>query len=589
MDNTKGEFNDHSPESLIAEAIRYQNSGEVDKALTIYTKASLVNPDNSEIFYQIGMLFKLKGQLNEAETNIRKAIFIQPDFVDAYINLGLILQISGRLIEARHATLQAINLSPHLVFPYINLADIMIHQGRADEAQLITIKAISVDPYCPYPYSNLAGMIKGRGLLLQSKKLANSAIKLMPELAEAYSNLSSVLNEMGRLDAAEIAMKFALRSKRNEPILYLNLAGLLMQKGDLDQAEKNLIKGLNLDDKLNHAHFLLSQFSDYRAYPFLRDQLFKSINDTSLKNKEDIDLMFAASNLLHRERRFKESTRYLKQANDYKLALYPSDADKLINRTNEIYNQTSDCLSIRSQISEKSRCLFIVGMPRSGSTLIDSILSMNPEVMSLGEVGIFDEAMSEWHEKSTSDYDNNLYQIYLKRRSKYGKNLNITTDKYLYNYRHVALIASEFPCVQILNCYRNPLDNILSLYRANFKQGNYYSSSLDDSARVLINKEQVMKKFKSKYPLNIYDINYDQLVKKPKQKIRELISWLGWDWSDSYLSPQKNPRSIQTASCIQVRNPINAKSVGGWRNYKELLAPAIEILQANNIDVNYID
>ena len=108
--------------------------------------------------------------------------------------------------------------------------------------------------------------------------------------------------------------------------------------------------------------------------------------------------------------------------------------------------------------------------------------------------------------------------------------------------------------------------------------GNEYSSSLVDCARVYLDQEDIMAEYKNRFRSNIYDLNYDSLVSNPNKEIKSLISWLGWQWDDSYLSPHLNPRSVSTASNIQVRSPINSNSIGGWKNYKDMLKPAIQIL-----------
>ena len=127
-------------------------------------------------------------------------------------------------------------------------------------------------------------------------------------------------------------------------------------------------------------------------------------------------------------------------------------------------------------------------------------------------------------------------------------------------------------------CYRNPLDNILSIYRTHFNTGNKYSSSLVDSANVYLDQDEIMTEYKNSFRSKIYDLNYDSLVSNPNKEIKSLISWLGWKWDNKYLSPHLNQRSVSTASNVQVRSPINSKSVGGWKNYKDMLKPAIEIL-----------
>ncbi len=185
--------------------------------------------------------------------------------------------------------------------------------------------------------------------------------------------------------------------------------------------------------------------------------------------------------------------------------------------------------------------------------------------------------------ESFLDYKRSNQQITLPERSwkkikDRKEQSNITTNKNLYNYQFTGIIVKKIPNAKIIHCYRNPLDNILSIYRTHFAGGNEYSSSLVDCAKVYLDQEKIMTEYKNRYRSKIYDLNYDSLVSNPKQEIKSLISWLGWKWDEKYLSPHLNPRSVSTASNVQVRSPINSKSIGGWKKYKDMLKPAIEKL-----------
>ena len=159
---------------------------------------------------------------------------------------------------------------------------------------------------------------------------------------------------------------------------------------------------------------------------------------------------------------------------------------------------------------------------------------------------------------------------------------NGTTNKWLYNYQYAGIIAKAIPNAKIIHCFRNPLDNILSIYRANFSKGNQYSSSLEDCAKVLLNQESKMQIYKNQFRSKIYDLDYELLVKKPQLIIKSLIEWLGWEWNDNFLSPHLNKRPVLTRSNVEIRSPIHSKSLGGWKNYKKMLKPAIKILSQEN-------
>ena len=226
------------------------------------------------------------------------------------------------------------------------------------------------------------------------------------------------------------------------------------------------------------------------------------------------------------------------------------------------------------ELKNSSENIFIVGMPRCGSTLLESIISMNNNVYALGEINILEESYLEYKE---SKKKKRIDELYIEKVNKKTQ-LNITTNKWLYNYRYAGIISDEIPNSKIIHCYRNPLDNILSLYRAHFTKGNQYSSSLVNCAKVYLEQEKIMSIYKNKFQSKIYNLNYDLLVSNPDKEIKSLISWLGWKWKDLYLSPHQNTRAIATRSSVEVRSPINSKSIGGWKNYREMLKPALEIL-----------
>ena len=278
---------------------------------------------------------------------------------------------------------------------------------------------------------------------------------------------------------------------------------------------------------------------------------------------------------MHKDNNFKESANNLQKANELKLTLNPSQHDELIEKSKNLL-----IASKKTEINDKDNAkypqsIFIVGMPRSGSTLIESILSMNSNVQDLGEINILEESYEE--EKRNSQCST-LAELYWQKIKTKKQEWKATTNKWLYNYQYSGIIASQIPNAKIIHSFRNPLDNILSIYRANFATGNKFSSSLIDCSKVYLNQENIMNQYKKEFGSRIYNLNYDLLVTNPEKEIKSLIAYLGWAWDDIYLTPHLNKRSVQTASVVQVRSPINSKSIGAWKNYKKLLQPAINLI-----------
>ena len=153
-------------------------------------------------------------------------------------------------------------------------------------------------------------------------------------------------------------------------------------------------------------------------------------------------------------------------------------------------------------------------MPRCGSTLVESIISVKNNVYDLGEINILEEAFREYKKyKGNLNFD----ELYFRKVNN-KTNLRITTNKWLYNYQYAGIIARDIPIAKIIHCHRNPLDNVLSIYRAHFAQGNEYSSSLIDCTNIYLNHE-IMQKYKNKFKSKIYDLNYDMLVRNLNKKL----------------------------------------------------------------------
>ena len=141
------------------------------------------------------------------------------------------------------------------------------------------------------------------------------------------------------------------------------------------------------------------------------------------------------------------------------------------------------------------------------------------------------------------------------------------------------------PAAKIIPCSRNPMDNILSMYRSNLSPGNSYTANIEDAAKVLIAQEQAMQIQKSRHPEKIFTFNYDQFVNEPEVNLRKLLRWLDLEFNERYLHPEESTRRVNTASVMQARKPISNKSVGGWKNYEYMLKPAMRILQESGIQI----
>ena len=414
--------------------------------------------------------------------------------------------------------------------------------------------------------------MKGFGDQYKSRKGNNKKIKVFKE-----QTISQAINFhlQGNIEEASKYYQYCIDQNFNDHRVFSNFGLILKDLGKLQDAELSLRKAIELNPDFAKAYYLISTLKPSTNNQSWQKKLFSksTINDKTQEDK--INIYFARANVLHKEKNYIESSRYIKLANQLKLILKPSNADTLLNQSKVLLIESDKKEINQKKYTHSPESIFIVGMPRSGSTLLESILSMNTSVDDLGESNILKESFLD---NKKSNHELALAERYWKKIKDHNKQFNITTNKNLYNYQYAGIIAKQIPNAKIIHCYRNPLDNILSIFRAHFDKGNEYSSSLVDCANIYLNQMEIMSNYKNKFRSIIYDFSYDSLVSNPKQEIEYLISWLGWEWDNKYLTPHLNPRSISTASNVQVRSPINSKSIGGWKNYKDMLKPAIEIL-----------
>ena len=514
------------------------------------------------------------GNQKYSKNKIKKKSNIE-SYKKQIINQAIQLQLKGKNLEAAKFYQQIINQGCNDQRVFLNYGVIFKKFRKLKEAEFFIRKAIEINPDYALAHSNLGTILKDLGKLKEAEFATRKAIEINPGIAEAYSNLGTILKNLGKLKEAELTTRKAIEINPNYALAHSNLGSILKNLGNLKESELAFCKAIEIQPYLASAYFSLSTLNYSKKSKKWEKQLF---SEKILKNnldKDKINIYFARGNILHNEKTYQESSKYYNLANKLKLDIKPSQSEYRIKKSKKLLIETDKLEINKKECINYPKSIFIVGMPRSGSTLLESILSLNTDVYDLGEINILEES---YLEKKKIDQKSHLIDIYNERLGRITNEYKIVTNKWLYNYQYTGIISKQIPNAKIIHCYRNPLDNILSIYRANFESGNEYSSSLIDCTRIYLDQEEIMCKYKNRFRSKIYDLNYDSLVGDPNNEIKSLISWLGWQWDDSYLFPHLNPRPVSTASSVQVRSPINSKSSGGWKNYKEMLKPSIEIL-----------
>ena len=265
-----------------------------------------------------------------------------------------------------------------------------------------------------------------------------------------------------------------------------------------------------------------------------------------------------------------------------------AEASETLIKVNEKLSQANSV----TPSSFYTKPIFIIGLPRSGSTLVESILSRAPEVQDLGEIRALERSIELLQAESDLE-DVTLDTI----RSDYLRHAKLAgdghpadghqrfTDKMLYNFQYCEAIFNIFPNAKIIHTFRNLLDNVLSVFTTLFSEKNEWTYNLEEIVEYCAFYRRMMDHWNEKYKDRIFQCDYDQLVYNPKNSIEQLTDFCELDWTDEFLTPEQSKRRVATASAFQVRKPISKSSVNGWLNYKtQLYEVRSQLLKRGLID-----
>ena len=570
--------NSDSFDLLFAYGLFCRDLNKLNFAKEVFLKLIKNFPSSINSYILLAEILRMECKFNDAERVLQKAIKTDPNHGDLLYNCSLLYFAWRKLDKALNYINEALKISINNDIYKILKSEIYINKYDFDEALKIlkvlknndqkdNNKEIRVNILIANAYIKKREFEQAENILLM-------LIKKHKRLELAYLNLSILYRDKNQLNKSIKILKRGINLSPNFMPFYTNLACFYRNSGQLKLAIETNLFIISKNKFDFNSFYELSGIYDFNNH---KNELNFLLN-TSLDNLDPnskIYAAFAISNLLHKKEKFKESAKYLKIANDECLRYKKSDSNLKIKKT-EFYRSLKFKNSKNKKFKDSRNYVFIVGMPRSGSTLLENILSLNSKVIDMGEVNFLEESIKEIKDIKC------VYDLYKKKVFNQFKSSPIYTDKNLFNYMYCPIISHYFPGAKIINCMRNPLDNILSIYRANFLN-QPFSFSLKEISNLYIHYFETMEEYKIKYCESIYNYIYEDLIKKPNDVIPQIINWLDWEWDDKYLSPHENKRNVFTASSVQIRKKFYSSSIGIWKEYKELLEPAIEIIKTNKI------
>jgi tetratricopeptide (TPR) repeat protein len=487
-----------------------------------------------------------------------------PDSAEVFNNRGAILQQMKRYQEALASYDQAITLKPGYANAHHNRASTLKKLGRYDEA--------------------LVGF--------------DQAIALKPDHVESHHNRAVILQDLKRYDEALAGYDRVLAFNPNHAEACNNRGLVLSNQGDMAEAGKMFLKASALKPDFTEPLFSLTTIRKYQSVDVTEVKHMRALLDQPGLPSEDKEcLYFALGKIFDDCSRYDEAFEFYRLANQIRNAAVLYDAQGFTNRVNgimEVFNR--DFLARPFPFASDSQTpVFVVGMPRSGTTLLAGILSNHPAVATAGELSTMVDFPARLPELAktndpndpfpqvvhhiTAELAGRLQDEYLKRlRRDVGPDIPFIIDKNPLNFLNLGLISMLFPQARIIHCARNPLDTGLSTYFQRFPLYLDYSFDLQNIGHFYVEYARLMEHWRKIPTLKMIEVSYEEMISNTESAARKTLDFLGLDWDARCLAPHTNKATVETASRWQVRQPIYRHSLERWHHYEKHLGPLKEIL-----------
>ena len=600
-------------------ALTHQELNHLDDAVKSYQETLAIQSDYAKAHNNLGIIYNELGQNNDAIKSYKEALSLQPDFVDALNNLGNIQTELGKLDEAIKSYNQALDIEPNHIEVHNNLGNILNDLGQLDEAVKHYEKAIAIYPDYGEAHNNLGSTLNELGEMDKAVKHCERAIAINPYYAEAHNNLGTALKAFGKLDEAiksymnaitinpnfadvffnlgilyydlgepEEALNYYRKALSINPdfaAVYENLGLILQEMGQSDEAFNSYVYALALEPENANIHRNLSTLKNFKEGDTQLIQIQSLLSSSSISKSERINLCFALAKAYEDLGKKDEFFKILNEGNKLRKEELNYSIESDLKKHTKLKNIFK--LAIKESSSYKPlavRPIFIVGMPRSGTSLVEQIISSHNKVKGAGELPTLDNLITPIFNAYLSNNNILSERSFLNIRQGYTQyhlsNINssegIITDKMPTNFENIGFILKAFPEAKIIHLKRDSMAICWSIYQRYFPNGALgFPYSMNDLAQFYLSYEELMAFWHDAFPNQIYDISYENLTTNQEVETRKLLDYCELDWDENCLKFYNNAKATKTASALQVKEKMYQGSSEAWKKYEAYLKPLI--------------
>ncbi|NYS26490.1 sulfotransferase [Rhodobacteraceae bacterium 2376] len=581
---------------VLARIARHQAAGRLDQALELLDGLIAQHGPLPRLLHYKGITLGLRGAPEDAEALMREGLRKAPDDPLQHLDLGVLLVGQGRADEAEHLFRTATELAPNYGAAAANLGALLVQQGQYGEAIRQLDRALELDGSNVDVLTNLALAQLRREGRRAAVDVLYRALAADPLSARAHGLLAGALYRLERHDAAEHHARRALELAPESTEARLHLANALAARGALDEARALLLEAAGRPPAGLAALARLVQLGKVTPQGPERALVAQYLERAdSLEDAAQATLHHAAAKVCDDLDDPDRAMEHWHAANAISARLHPHDADAFAARAARLRAFAAPALLARCSGAGVSDIapIFICGLPRSGTTLMDQMFSGHPQVTAGGELRAMPQALHEAtrlraaleerlpEDQITADDFAQLGERYMDLVRAEGIRSEYVSDKMPSNYLYAGLIALALPRARLLVMRRHPLDCLLSNYTQHFGRNQPFSADFDHLARAWTVFDDMTRFWQEALPGRVRAVSYEAVVQDPEGQMRPVLDWLGLDWHPAMLEFAGASRPVVTASQAQVRAPLNAHAIGRWQRHARHLRPLAARLRAH--------
>jgi len=550
-------------------------------------RAVALEPDYAEAHNNLGNALMQVGKIEDAVASYRRAIELRPDIAEVHSNLGKALLDLRQLDAAIESCSRAVGLNPELPEAHGNLGNALLDSDRTEQAMASYTRALALNSDYPEVHNSLANALRSLGRFDEALVHYRRALELRPDYAEAHNNLGVALRLLGRTSEAEASCRRALELEPNSALALAALGEAQADQGQFADAEALLRRAVAIDPNLAEAWVSIARLRRMTADDADWLTQVQRLLRQPLRPREVISVNYALGKYFDDQRDFERAFSHYQRANELtRLRMPRYDRQRIRREVDQLiaFFDSGRMRGLRAYASTSARSIFVVGMPRSGTSLAEQIIASHPAVFGAGELTYWHRAeeslLADMHAGDIdSDALQRLAADYSRLLQRASTEALYVVDKMPTNFMALGLIHAALPHARIIHMQRQPIDTCLSIYFQDFGANMAYANDLHDLADFYREYLRLMRHWRTVLPAQaLLDVPYEALVADQEGWSRKMLEFIGLPWDARCLDFHSTRRSVVTASKWQVRQKINSTSVGRWRHYEQHLAALLPLL-----------